>query len=91
MTASRQISESCEVSLEPGVSPVLVGVITALTVITTLVTGLVVMTMMKFTCNARNDANSISLSLNAKPDGDIPAVLLTTRRESQRDRVRLYD
>ena len=89
MTASRQISESCEVSLEPGVSPVLVGVITAL--VTTLVTGLVVMAMIKFTCNARNDANSISLSLNAKPNGDIPAVLLTTRRESNRDRVRLFD
>ena len=65
------------------------GVITAL--VTTLVTGIVVMAMMKFTCNARNDANSISLSLNAKPDGEIPAVLLSTRRESNRDRVRLYD
>ena len=89
MTASRQISESCEVSLEPGVSPVLVGVITAL--VTALVTGLVVITVMRFTCNARNDSNSISLSLNAKPNGDIPALLLSTRRESNRDRVRLYD
>ena len=83
--ASPQVSESCEEHVDAGASPVMVGIIVVL--LTAMLTALVVMAMMKISCNECNDSNRISLSLNSKPGVVIPALMLRTGRDPNRVRL----